>query len=119
MLNSAGSVSAEWYIETLGHYLWKRQLLQGVSRFDVEFRQPARLADGRLHFALPHPDADDRHLGDVPIDRAERVPALPEVVAQEGRHLIVRLLEDSQAGSVLGMLVPEGEIGRASCRERV
>ena len=59
MLNSAGSVSAEWYIETLWHYLWKRQLLQGVSRFDVEFKQPARLADRRLHFSLPHPDADD------------------------------------------------------------
>ena len=38
MLNSAGSVSAEWYIETLWHYLAKRQLLQGVSSFDVEFR---------------------------------------------------------------------------------
>ena len=59
MLNSAGSVSAEWYIETLWHYLWKRGLLQGVSRFEVEFRQPARLSDKRLHFALPHPDADD------------------------------------------------------------
>ena len=58
MLNSAGSVSAEWYIETLWHYLWKRGLLQGVSRFEVEFKQPARLSDKRLHFALPHPDAD-------------------------------------------------------------
>jgi len=59
MLNSAGSVSAEWYIETLWHYLAKRKLLAGVSSFDVEFRQPARLADKQLHFALPHPDADD------------------------------------------------------------
>lgn len=59
MLNSAGSVSAEWYIETLWHYLAKRSLLKGVSSFDVEFEQPARLADGRLHFALPHPEADD------------------------------------------------------------
>jgi hypothetical protein len=59
MLNSAGSVSAEWYIETLWHYLAKRELLQGVSSFDVEFKQPARLADRQLHFALPHPEADD------------------------------------------------------------
>jgi hypothetical protein len=59
MLNSAGSVSAEWYIETLWHYLSKRSLLQGVSSFDVEFRQPARLTDKTIHFALPHPEADD------------------------------------------------------------
>ncbi len=59
MLNSAGSVSAEWYIETLWHYLAKRDLLHGVSSFDVEFQQPARLADKQLHFALPHPEADD------------------------------------------------------------
>ncbi len=59
MLNSAGSVSAEWYIETLRHYLAKRDLLHGVSSFDVEFQQPARLADKQLHFALPHPEADD------------------------------------------------------------
>lgn len=59
MLNSAGSVSAEWYIETLWHYLAKRQLLRGVSSFDVEFAQPARLADRQIHFALPHPEADD------------------------------------------------------------
>lgn len=59
MLNSAGSVSAEWYIETLWHYLAKRSLLQGVSSFDVEFKQPARLADKQLHFGLPHPEADD------------------------------------------------------------
>ncbi len=59
MLNSAGSVSAEWYIETLWHYLHKRSLVKGVSRFDVEFKQPARLADKQLHFSLPHPDQDD------------------------------------------------------------
>jgi hypothetical protein len=59
MLNSAGSVSAEWYIETLWHYLHKRTLLRGVSRFDVEFKQPARLADKQLVFSLPHPEADD------------------------------------------------------------
>lgn len=53
MLNSAGSVSAEWYIETLWHYLAKRRLLQGVS-FEVEFRKPAKLTDRQLHFALPH-----------------------------------------------------------------
>lgn len=59
MLNSAGSVAAEWYLETLWHYLAKRSLLKGVSSFDVEFAQPARLADRQLHFALPHPEADD------------------------------------------------------------
>lgn len=59
MLNSAMSISAEWYIETLWHYLAKRDLLQGVSSFDVEFSQPARLADKQVHFALPHPEADD------------------------------------------------------------
>jgi hypothetical protein len=59
MLNSAGSVSAEWYIETLWHYLHKRSMLQGVRSFDVEFKQPARLTDGQLHFSLPHPELDD------------------------------------------------------------
>lgn len=59
MLNSAGSVSAEWYIETLWHYLQKRALLHGVSSFDVEFRQPARLDDKQVYFALPHPEAED------------------------------------------------------------
>lgn len=59
MLNSAGSVSAEWYIETLWHYLAKRTLLAGVSSFDVEFKQPARITDKTIHFALPHPEADD------------------------------------------------------------
>ncbi|MGE0460022.1 MAG: hypothetical protein AB7Q16_01505 [Vicinamibacterales bacterium] len=58
MLNSAGSVSAEWYVETLWHYLAKRSLLQGVSSLDVEFRQPARPADRQLHYAVPHPEAD-------------------------------------------------------------
>ena len=58
MLNSAGSVSAEC--------TWRRSgitgqgtLLKGVSSFDVEFKQPARLADKQLHFALPHPEATD------------------------------------------------------------
>ncbi len=59
MLNSAGSVSAEWYVETLWHYLAKRDLLKGVRSFDVEFEQPARPSDKQLHFSLPHPDADD------------------------------------------------------------
>lgn len=59
MLNSAGSVSAEWYIETLWQYLAKGSLLKGVSSFDVEFAQPAKLSDKQLHFAVPHPEADD------------------------------------------------------------
>ena len=59
MLNSAGSVSAEWYVETLWRHLAKQGLLKGVSGFDVEFRQPARLEDRTLHFALPHPESDD------------------------------------------------------------
>ncbi len=59
MLNSAGSVSAEWYVEALWHYLHKRALLQGVSGFDVEFAHPAKLTDKQLLFALPHPEAND------------------------------------------------------------
>jgi len=59
MLNSAGSVSAEWYIEALWHYLAKRSLLTGVSGFDVEFKQPAKQSDQQLVFSLPHPEADD------------------------------------------------------------
>lgn len=80
MLNSAGSVSAEWYIETLWHYLQKRDLLQGVSSFDVEFRQPARLDDKQMHFALPHPEAEDLvmdfHVMRVPPGqrKSEKVP---------------------------------------------
>ena len=58
MLNSAGSVSAEWYIETLWHYLAKRSLVQGVSSIDLEFKQPARLTDRQLHFGLPRVEAD-------------------------------------------------------------
>jgi len=59
MLNSAGSVSAEWYIETLWHYLHKHGLLQGVSRFEVEFKQPARPADRQLHCVVPRLERDD------------------------------------------------------------
>ena len=58
MLNSAGSVSAEWYVETLWHYLFKQRMLDGVSSLDVVFKQPARLSDRQLHFALPHPEAE-------------------------------------------------------------
>jgi hypothetical protein len=59
MLNSAGSVSAEWYVETLWHYLFKQDLLQGVSSLDVSFKQPARLSDKLVHFALPRPEMRD------------------------------------------------------------
>jgi hypothetical protein len=59
MLNSAGSVSAEWYIETLWHYLWKSGMLEGVSSFDVTFRHPARLEDKQIHYLLPHRAATD------------------------------------------------------------
>lgn len=91
MLNSAGSVSAEWYIETLWHYLAKRQLLQGVSSFDVEFRQPARLADKQIHFALPHPEADDLvmdfHVMRVPAGakKSEKVP-VARIAIHRGRR---------------------------------
>jgi hypothetical protein len=59
MLNSAGSVAAEWYVESLWHYLSKRKLLQGVSAVDVEFERPATLGDRQILFSLPHPEADD------------------------------------------------------------
>ena len=59
MLNSAGSVGAEWYVEALWHYLSKQSLLQGVSAIEVEFEQPATLADRQLVFSLPRPEADD------------------------------------------------------------
>ena len=59
MLNSAGSVAAEWYVESLWHYLSKRKLLQGVSAVDVEFERPATLNDKQIVFSLPHPEADD------------------------------------------------------------
>jgi len=32
----AGSVSAEWFVERLWHYLWKRQLLEGITSLDVD-----------------------------------------------------------------------------------
>lgn len=91
MLNSAGSVSAEWYIETLWHYLAKRELLQGVSSFDVEFQQPARLADKQLHFALPHPEANDLvmdfHVMRTPdgSKKAETVP-VARIAIHRGTH---------------------------------
>ena len=80
MLNSAGSVSAEWYIETLWHYLARRSLVQGVSSIDLEFRQPARLADRQLHFGLPRAQADalvmrfDVVRRTPGVKRTERVP---------------------------------------------
>jgi hypothetical protein len=55
MLNSAGSVGAEWYVEALWHYLSKRKQLQGISAIDVEFTHPARPADRELLFSLPRP----------------------------------------------------------------
>jgi len=39
--------------------LHKDGLLQGVSRFEVEFKQPARPADRQLHFVLPRLERDD------------------------------------------------------------
>jgi hypothetical protein len=80
MLNSAGSVSAEWYVETLWHYLFKHSRLQGISSLEVEFDQPAQLADKHVHFALPHPEADRLAMAfhvrrKLPgADRPEKVP---------------------------------------------
>jgi hypothetical protein len=91
MLNSAGSVSAEWYIETLWHYLAKRDLLHGVNSFDVEFQQPARLQDKQLHFALPHPEAGDLVMdfhvlrARVGAKRPERVP-VARIAIHRGTH---------------------------------
>jgi hypothetical protein len=79
MLNSAGSVSAEWYVETLWHYLHKRSLLQGVSSLEVVFRQPARLSDHQLHFALPHPEAGTLRM-DFHVRRRGSKSARPEKV---------------------------------------
>ncbi|HEY6509761.1 MAG TPA: hypothetical protein VIY56_17180, partial [Vicinamibacterales bacterium] len=72
MLNSAGSVGAEWYVEALWHYLSKRKLLQGVSSVDVEFEQPAIPADGQVVFSLPHPEAEDL----VMVFHVLRVPSI-------------------------------------------
>jgi hypothetical protein len=92
MLNSAGSVSAEWYVETLWHYLHKRSLLEGVSSLEVVFKQPARPADRQLHFALPHPEAEDvvmdfhvrrRAPG---LARPERVPVAQITVHRQPRR---------------------------------
>jgi hypothetical protein len=63
MLNSAGSVAAEWYVEALWHYLSKRKLLQGVSGIEVEFEQPATPGDKHVFFSLPRPEADDLVMG--------------------------------------------------------
>lgn len=76
MLNSAGSVSAEWYVETLWHYLFKRSLVDRVSSLDVVFKQPARLADRHLHFALPRPEAE-RLVMDFHVRRREPEHAEP------------------------------------------
>jgi hypothetical protein len=59
MLNSAGTVAAEWYVESLWHYLSKGSLLQGVSAIDVEFEQPATLGDRQVFFSLPRPEGDN------------------------------------------------------------
>lgn len=77
MLNSAGSVSAEWYVETLWHYLNKRSLLDRVSSLEVVFRQPARLADRQLHFGLPRAEPTDRLVMDFHVRRREPDDAEP------------------------------------------
>jgi len=91
MLNSAGSVSAEWYVETLWHYLFKRSLLEGVSSLDVVFKQPARQADKQLYFTLPRPQA-----GDIVMDfqvrrsgssaRPDKVPVAQIIVHRHPRR---------------------------------
>ena len=92
MLNSAGSVSAEWYIETLWHYLAKRSLLQGVTSIDLEFKQPARLTDRQLHFGLPRLEDDAlvmrfEVLRRTPgVKRAERVPVAVITVHRRQRR---------------------------------
>lgn len=87
MLNSAGSVSAEWYVETLWHYLAKRALLKGVSSIDVVFEKPARLTDKTLHFALPHPDDEDLVMDFHVLRKAERgEPAEKVPVARLAIH---------------------------------
>src|SRR5262245_26314771 len=63
MLNSAGSVGAEWYVEALWHYLSKRSQLQGISAVDVEFSNPALPVDRELLFSVPKPQADDFVMG--------------------------------------------------------
>ena len=91
MLNSAGSVSAEWYVETLWHYLFKRSLLQGISSLDVVFEQPARPADKQVHFALPHPEAEHLvmafHVRRRPhaAGRPEKVP-VAQITVHRQRH---------------------------------
>jgi len=91
MLNSAGSVSAEWYVETLWHYLFKRSLLGGVSSLEVVFKQPARLADRQLYFALPHPESEDlvmdfhvRRRGEG--SKPDRVPVAQIIVHRQPRR---------------------------------
>jgi hypothetical protein len=95
MLNSAGSVSAEWYVETLWHYLYKRDLLQGVSSLDVVFKQPARLTDKLVHFALPRLEAGDtvmefhvrrRSKGGSPIERVPVAQIAVHRVRNRRRH---------------------------------
>jgi hypothetical protein len=91
MLNSAGSVSAEWYVETLWQCLAKRSLLRGVSSLDVEFKQPARPADKQLHFALPRPQENAlvmefhvlrRPTGTAPPERA----SVARITINRGEH---------------------------------
>lgn len=78
MLNSAGSVGAEWYVEALWHHLSKRSLLQGVSAIDVEFAQPATVADKHLVFSLPQSEGDDLtmsfHVLRAPAGGGKKVP---------------------------------------------
>ena len=95
MLNSAGSVSAEWYVETLWHYLHKRDLLQGVSSLEVAFKQPARLADKLVHYALPRLEAGDtvmefhvrrRSRGGGPVERVPVAQITVHRVRNRRRH---------------------------------
>jgi hypothetical protein len=86
MLNSAGSVSAEWYLETAWHYLWKQQMLEGISSFDVAFKQPARLEDKELHYALPHPESTDLVM-DFEVRR--KVPGSKELAHVPVGHIVI------------------------------
>ena len=104
MLNSAGSVSAEWYVETLWHYLFKRNLLQGVSSLDVVFKQPARPSDKMVHFALPRPE--DREIAMAFHVRRRGPSGVERVPVPRGAPVDVADLQPRPA--------PEGS-GRGGC----
>ena len=61
-------------------------MLEGISSFDVAFKQPARLEDKALHYVLPHPESADLVM-DFEVRR--KAPGSKELVHVPVGHIVL------------------------------